>query len=37
MRFENEFVGMTVKDILINKLGFSKRAITALKSCENGI
>ena len=37
MRFENEFVGMTVKDILINKLGFSKRAITALKSREDGI
>ncbi len=37
MRFENEFVGLTVKEILINELGFSKRAITSLKSREDGI
>ncbi len=37
MRFENEFVGMTVKEILIDKLGFSKRAIASLKSRPDGI
>ena len=37
MRFENEFVGLTVKEILTDRLGFSKRAITALKSRPDGI
>ena len=37
MRFENEFVGLTIKEILIDKLGFSKRAITSLKSRPDGI
>lgn len=37
MQFENKFVGLTVKEILINELGFSKRAITYLKSKSNGI
>ena len=37
MRFENEYVGLTVKEILVDKLGFSKRAITALKSRPDGI
>lgn len=37
VRFKNEFVGLTVKEILIDKLGFSKRAITALKARPDGI
>lgn len=37
MRFENEFVGLCVKEILVDKLGFSKRAITSLKSRPDGI
>ena len=37
MRFENEFIGLTVKEVLIDKLGFSKRAVTALKSRPDGI
>ena len=37
MKFENEFIGLTIKEILIDKLGFSKRAITSLKSRPDGI
>ena len=37
MQFENKFVGLTVKEILINELGFSKRAITSLKARPDGI
>lgn len=37
MRFENEFVGLTVKEILTSKLEFSKRAIATLKSRPDGI
>ena len=37
MRFENEFVGLTIKEILIDKLGFSKRAIISLKHRADGI
>ena len=37
MRFENKFVGQTVKDILQNELGFSKRAIASLKVRPDGI
>ena len=37
MKFENEFVGLTIKEILCDKLGFSKRAITSLKNREDGI
>ena len=37
MRFENEFAGLTIKQILTDRLGFSKRAITALKSRPDGI
>lgn len=37
MNFENEFIGLTIKEILINELGFSKRAIAALKSRPDGI
>lgn len=37
MRFENQFVGLTIKEILTDKLGFSKRAITSLKAREDGI
>ncbi len=37
MQFENKFIGLTVKEILINELGFSKRAITSLKSRPDGI
>ena len=37
MRFENQFVGLTIKEILADKLGFSKRAITSLKAREDGI
>ena len=37
MKFENQFIGLTVKEILTNKLEFSKRAITSLKSKPDGI
>lgn len=37
MQFENKFVGLTVKEVLINELGFSKRAITSLKAKPDGI
>lgn len=37
MQFENKFVGLTVKQILAEELGFSKRAITSLKSRPDGI
>lgn len=37
MKFENQFIGLTVKEILINELGFSKRAITSLKARPDGI
>jgi 23S rRNA pseudouridine1911/1915/1917 synthase len=37
MEFENKYVGLTVKEILTNKLGFSKRAITSLKTRPDGI
>ena len=37
MRFENEFVGLTVKEVLSLHLGFSKRAITSLKNRPDGI
>jgi len=37
MRFENEFIGMTVKEVLIGHLGFSKRAIASLKARDDGI
>lgn len=37
MRFENEFVGLTIKEVLIDKLGFSKRAIASLKNRSDGI
>ncbi len=37
MQFENQFIGLTVKEILINELGFSKRAIASLKSKPDGI
>lgn len=37
MQFDNKFIGMTVKEILINELGFSKRAITSLKARTDGI
>ena len=37
MQFENKFIGLTVKEILTNELGFSKRAITSLKSRPDGI
>lgn len=37
MRFENSFVGLSVKQILIDELGFSKRAIATLKTRPNGI
>ena len=37
MKFENQFVGLTIKEILINELCFSKRAIAALKSRPDGI
>ena len=37
MRFENEYVGLTIKEILIEKLHFSKRAIASLKNRPNGI
>lgn len=37
MRFENKFVGLTIKEILTDELGFSKRAITSLKNRTDGI
>lgn len=37
MQFENKFVGLTIKEVLINELGFSKRAITSLKARPDGI
>lgn len=37
MRFQNEFVGLSIKEVLIDQLKFSKRAITALKSRPDGI
>lgn len=37
MRFENKFVGLSVKQILTEELGFSRRAVTALKAHEKGI
>ncbi len=37
MRFENKFAGLSVKQVLTDELGFSKRAITALKSRPDGI
>ncbi|MBQ9978777.1 MAG: RluA family pseudouridine synthase [Clostridia bacterium] len=37
MRFENEFAGLSIKQVLTDRLGFSKRAITALKSRSDGI
>ena len=37
MIFENKFTGLTIKEILINELGFSKRAITSLKARPDGI
>lgn len=37
MEFENKFIGLTVKEVLINELGFSRKAITALKTREDGI
>ena len=37
MQFENKFVGLTIKEVLINELGFSKRAITSLKAKHDGI
>ena len=37
MKFENQFIGLTVKEILINELEFSKRAITSLKAKPDGI
>ncbi len=37
MRFENKFIGLSIKEILIDELGFSKRAIAALKARPDGI
>lgn len=37
MRFENEFAGLTVKQVLTEHLGFSRNAITALKKRPDGI
>ena len=37
MTFKNEYVGLSIKEILLNKLSFSKRAITYLKSRPDGI
>lgn len=37
MQFENKFIGLTIKEILSNELGFSKRAITSLKNRADGI
>ncbi len=37
MKYENQFLGLTVKEILTNELGFSKRAIASLKARPDGI
>lgn len=37
MRFENEYIGISVKEILTDKLQFSKRAIASLKNRPDGI
>ena len=37
MRFENEYVGLSIKEILTEKLQFSKRAIASLKNRPDGI
>lgn len=37
MTFENKFIGLSIKEILIGELGFSKRAISALKARPDGI
>lgn len=37
MKFENKFIGLTVKEILTSELGFSKRAIADLKARPDGI
>ena len=37
MQFENEFAGLTILSVLTSHLGFSRKAITALKKKENGI
>lgn len=37
MEFKGVFVGLTVKQVLTEELGFSKKAITALKSRPDGI
>ena len=37
MQFENIYIGLTVKEILTNELGFSKRAIASLKNRPDGI
>lgn len=37
MKFEIKFIGISIKEILIDELGFSKRAITALKARPDGI
>lgn len=37
MQFKNKFVGLTIKQVLTDELGFSKRAITALKSRPDGL
>ena len=37
LRFENEFVGLTVLSILTSRLGFSRKAITRLKKKPCGI
>ena len=37
MKFENQFTDLTIKEVLINELGFSKRAITSLKARPDGI
>ncbi|MBR2381881.1 MAG: RluA family pseudouridine synthase [Clostridia bacterium] len=37
MRFENEYIGCSVKEILTEKLQFSKRAIASLKNRPDGI
>lgn len=37
VEFKGAFVGLTVKQVLIEELGFSKKAITALKMRDDGI
>lgn len=37
MKFEGLYVGLTIKQILTDELGFSKRAIATLKTREDGI